>query len=216
MIENIKQAVQKGVVLYLVWLLFVSFMAIISLAELSPLKFKILQQENVFAWVIETELFFVFVLFPFFLPTLMEGVKESWVNIFTTVFILFLFPLPIMLVCQNLSVVDGVVFIKAMGLVFASAFFVSSLFVSTHLMGLSIMPYYFLILFIVQAMGPFLGYLSLEYGLKLGFMDSFSPFKSVLDPHSQTIGIQILVLTVTSLLLFASTIPLGLRKAQAK
>lgn len=214
MIGSIKQASQRAIHLYLAWLVFISLVSVISLAELSPIKFKILETNYIFLLMIQAELFFVLVVLPWFLPSLMDGFKESWINIVTTIFVLFLFSLPIMLICQNLSSVDGDSFVKAFATVFACTLFVCSLFVTAHLFKIHITPFYFLVLFLVQSMGTFLWYLSLEYDLKLDFLSALSPFRGVLELSSSLVTSQILFFVILSALLFVSTIPAALKQSR--
>lgn len=215
MIESIKRTSQHGIILYLLWLLFISFVAIISLAELSPVKFRIFDQQNIFIFIIEAELFFILVILPFFLPSLMNGFKESWINILATTLVLFLFSLPVMLLCQNISVVDGWNFCKAAAVVLSCTLLVSSIFVAAHVFKIQIAPYYFFAIFLIQAMGTFLWYLSLEYGLNLDFLTTLSPFRGILELSSPIVYVQILAFTILSAVLFLCTIPFAVRQAKS-
>jgi hypothetical protein len=173
--------VPRAVVLYLLWLGFISGALIVGMSDLSPLPLGVIDPTNVFTLLIEAELFFVLVIWPFFVPRLLKPKVELSAArlgaeghlLVLQVGVLFVVALPVGLLCQNLASVSPGGFLAGHLLVVVMASFVASLFAIAEERRVSVAPWYLLGMFACAGGFPFAHFLT---GGRLGWLASASPF----------------------------------------
>lgn len=170
--------------LYLAWLSLVSGALLVALGSVLPFGIGRIDPRGAFACLIEAELFFVLVVWPFFIPRLFvprgpvplgPGVEGHLLVL--QVGILFLVALPLAFLTRNLADLGAREFFVGHALVASVACFVAGLFTLAGIRVQRVAPWYLAGLFAASAALPFLHFLSLEYGgPALGWLAVLSPF----------------------------------------
>ncbi len=177
-------SVPRAIGLYVVWLSFISVVLLAALGNVLPFQAAFVTPENVFTCLIEAELFFVLVIWPFFVPRLLvpkvelpTGVGGEAHLLVLQVCVLFVVAMPIAFLCQNLAQVGAREFFNGHLLVATAACFVAALFGAARERQTRMAPWYFLGFFVLSAMLPFAHYLAVEFaGGSLRFLSAVSPF----------------------------------------
>jgi hypothetical protein len=195
--------VPRAIGLYLVWLSFISGVLLLAMGDVLPLRLGFITPENAFTCLIEAELFFVLVIWPFFIPRLLvprapgvapapaspgvvvpTGVSGEGHLLVLQVCVLFVVAMPIAFLCQNLGNVGAREFFTGHLLVATAASFVAALFSLGAERQARLGPWYILGFFVASALLPFLHFLAGAFaGRSLRFLSALSPFwgASLLD-----------------------------------
>lgn len=157
--------VPRAIVMYLLWLGLISGSLIVAMSDALPVKVGFLHPDNVFTLLIEAELFFVLVIWPFFVPKLLKPVtidtaktNESHLLVLQ-VLVLFIVGLPVALLCTSLSDVGAVPFLAGHLLVAAAASFVAALHDLAIERKFAFAPVYFAVAFAIAGLAPFVDFL---------------------------------------------------------
>lgn len=174
--------IRKAVLLYLYWLAVVAGAVVFFLSGLVPFVSGRVDPVWLVTALAEAEIFFVFVLWPFFIPALFRSGGEVRTSmIFLQAGMLFLFALPLVLVCEGVSRSGLELVFSQQILVVASAVFVGTLFQFSWRMKLRITPFYHAAVVLLGAGVPFAAFLISEYGRPVSSMLACaSPFWAVL------------------------------------
>ena len=186
-----REQIQKSILLYLYFLVFLTLAIIVAVTDSLPFRLAFVTPENLFLCLMEAELFFVLVIWPLFIPSLLQAPEpepsradagRAHVPVLQ-VGALFLFALPLALVCEGVSNSGISTFFRSNLQVVALGVFVAALFNLAHHLGLRIAPWYFACLFLVSAAVPYAAFLLLEHGAGgASFARFLCPFWAVLDP----------------------------------
>jgi len=179
--------VPRAVALCLAWVGLICGVLVVSIQGILPFRLGAVGPDAVFLALVEAEIFFVTVVWPFFMPRMLipkagiEAVRTAGPGgephlMILQVGVLLVVALPLALVSQNLSEISAGQFFRGHLQVAALAVFVTVLL--DVLGGARTRPWYFLGFFTVSALFPFLEFLASESGgsPKLGFLAAFSPF----------------------------------------
>jgi len=178
--------VPRALALYLAWMGLTCGTLLAGIGGMLPFGLGAIGPEAAFLGLIEAELFFVTVVWPFFMPRLLLPEAAAAVRtagpggephlLILQIGVMFVVALPLALVSQNLSQIEAGEFFRAQVLVGAIACFVTVLL--DRPAAARIRSWYFLGFFTVSALFPFLGFLSgeVERGQGLGFLAAVSPF----------------------------------------
>jgi hypothetical protein len=189
--------VPRAIGLYLVWLSFISGVLLLALGDVVPMRLAFITPESAFTCLIEAELFFVLVIWPFFIPKLLvprapmpsipTGVGGEGHLLALQICVLFVVAMPVGFLCQNLANVSAREFAIGHLLVATAAGFVAALWWAGSERGVRMAPWYFLGFFVASAMLPFVHYLAIEHaGASLGFLSAVSPFWAAAELGSGT------------------------------
>lgn len=180
---------QKAVVLYLAWLGTLAGAVLVLLAEILPFRLTFVRPGNLFACLLECQLFFVVFVWPLLLPWLLrEDAAASgapagpgWVLLQGAALAVLAFPLA--LVGANVSNVGLAALLAAEVRVAAAAALVASVFLAGAARKRRVAPAYFLAAFALSAVPPFLHFLAHERGAgsDLSFLTWVSPFWGALE-----------------------------------
>jgi len=189
-----KVNVPRAIGLYLVWLSCISGVLLLAMGDVLPLRLGFITPENAFTCLIEAELFFVLVIWPFFIPRLLvprasgaapapagvvvpAGVSGEGHLLVLQVCVLFVVAMPIAFLCQNLGNVGAREFFTGHLLVATAASFVAALFSLGAERQARLAPWYVLGFFVASALLPFLHFLAGAFaGQSLRFLSALSPF----------------------------------------
>jgi hypothetical protein len=179
--------VPRAVALYLAWVGLTCGVLVAAIQGVLPFRLGAVGPDAVFLALVEAEIFFVTVVWPFFMPRLIlpkagvEAVRTAGPGaephlMILQVGVLLVVALPLALVSQNLSEISVGQFFQGHLQVAALACFVTVLL--AVLGEARVRPWYFLGFFTVSALFPFLEFLSAETGgsPRLGFLAAVSPF----------------------------------------
>lgn len=191
--------VPRAIGLYLVWLSFICGVLLLAMGDVLPLRIAFVTPENAFTCLIEAELFFVLVIWPFFVTRLLipalssgaggrvegprvqaalpGGVSGEGHLLVLQVCVLFVVAMPVAFLCQNLANVGAREFFTGHLLVATAACFVAALFAAGAERQKRVGPWYFLAFFVASALFPFLHYVAGAYAdASLRFLSAVSPF----------------------------------------
>jgi hypothetical protein len=202
--------VPRALTLYLAWMGLTCGALLAGIGGLLPFGLGAVGPDAAFIALVEAELFFVVVVWPFFMPRLIlpqaaAAVKtagpgaESHLLILQVV-VLLVVALPLALVSQNLSEISAMQFLMAQVLVGLAASFVTALLDRPE--GSRVRTWYFLGAFVVGALFPFVSFLGGELGgLRLGWLADASPFWAAASFRSESaltgaLAVQVAVLGV--------------------
>lgn len=183
----------RTIVVYLAWLGFIGAALGVVLSDAAPAVSAYVRPDNLFHFLLYSELFFVLVVWPLFIPKVLQEDREaprSEVHVLLLqVVLLFVFVLPLAFVCQTIANLTLWTFFKGQLQVAVFASFVAALYALGTERNWRLSPYYYLGMFLSAAGLPFLYYLVLEFtGASPGFLAIGSPFwaASRLDesPHA--------------------------------
>ncbi len=177
---------QRAIVVYLTWLGFIGGALALILSDFAPIISSYVRPENLFHFLLYSELFFILVLWPLFIPKVLQEERENppasarsgevHILLLQVVF-LFVLVLPLAFLCQNISNLGLWTFFKGQLQAAVLASFVAALFALATDRKWRVTPAYYLGLFVSAAGLPFLYYLVLEFaGASLGFLAVLSPF----------------------------------------
>ena len=180
-----KLNVPGTLVLYLAWMGLTCGVLLAGIGGLLPFGLGALGPDAAFLGLIEAELFFVMVVWPFFMPRLIlpEALAASRKVgpggeshlLFLQVIVMLVVALPLALVSRNLAEIETGVFIRAHLLVAAIAGFVTVLL--NRPSAARLRPWYFLGFFAVSALVPLAAFLGGELGPGgMNFLAAISPF----------------------------------------
>ena len=177
--------VPRALALYLAWMGVTSGTLLAGIGGLLPFGLGSVGPDAAFVGLIEAEIFFVTVLWPFFIPRLIlpearaatqtSGPGGESHFLMLQIGVLLAVALPLAIVSRNLSQVDGSDFFRSQLLVGAIGCFVTVLLGRPE--AARIRTWYFLGFFVVAALFPFAAFLS--GGMKRGgldFLAAASPF----------------------------------------
>jgi hypothetical protein len=189
-----REQIQKTVLLYLYWLGFLGAVLVVLLADILPFRPAFVSPENLFLCLIEAELFFVLVIWPPFVTTLLRpeepGVSRMRcsLGLLLQACLLLLLALPLALVCGGISHADAGLFLRGHLLVAVLAVFVAALFPLAHRLRRRIQVWYYLGFFLLSAALPFL-YFVIRERRQTGpeFLAFFSPFWAALRPDASLV-----------------------------
>ncbi len=207
--------VPRAIGLYLVWLSFISGALLLALGDVLPFHLAFITPENAFTCLIEAELFFVLVLWPFFIPRLLlpriempkipTGVGGEGHLLVLQICVLFVVAMPAGFLCQNLANVGPREFAMGHLLVATAACFVAALWWVGSERGVRPAPWYFLGFFVASALLPFAHYLALEFaGASLGFLSAVSPFWAAGELEQSTPMVASTIFGVVAVALFGA------------
>ena len=211
--------VPRVLTLYLAWTGVACGTLLAGIGGMLPFGLGSIGPDAAFVGLIEAELFFVTIVWPFFMPRLILPAGAGAVRtagpggeqhlLLLQVGILLIVALPLALVGQNLSEIGAGDFLRAQLLVGAIAAFVTLLLDGPS--GSRTRSWYFLGCFVASALFPFLGFLSGELGrgTGLGFLAAVSPFWAAAQlrdgaPLSWAPGVQAAIFGVLALALVAA------------
>src|SRR3989304_2150173 len=126
---------------YLWWFVFLAGIIWLLLSDVLPIKFKFAQPENVYYGFVEAELFFVLLLWPLFIPKILEAESSLGITIGNVSMLLiqivafFVLALPLAVICFNLSELPWQALLKGQFFVFILASVVALLFNMTFKKG---------------------------------------------------------------------------------
>ncbi|HTF55952.1 MAG TPA: hypothetical protein VK661_01675 [Planctomycetota bacterium] len=178
--------VPRALALYLAWTGLTCGALLVAIGGMLPFGLSSMGPDGIFLCLMEVELFFVTVLWPFFMPRLLRPAVEGAIKtagpgaeshlLILQVGVLLVVALPLALVTQDLSQITVGQFFRGHLLVGAIACFVTAL--VGQLGWARTRPWYFLAFFTFSALFPFLGFLSGEVGggSRLEFLAVLSPF----------------------------------------
>jgi hypothetical protein len=174
----VRANLQRTILVYLSWLAFISVGLVTVLADVLPFVPSYVRPENLFFFLVHSELFFVLVLWPLFIPKILSEEPDAKANILLLqVVVLFVFVLPLAFLCQSISNLDLWTFFKGQLQVAVLASFVAALFSFAHAKRWAISPAYYLGFFVLSAGLPFVSYLLFDFhGSAAGFLAWVSPF----------------------------------------
>jgi hypothetical protein len=219
--------VPRAAVLYLLWIGFISGALLVGMADLLPVSLGSIDPSRVFTLLIEAELFFVLVIWPFFVPRLLKrdltvdtaklaSVGGESPMLVLQVAVLFVVALPVALLSSTISSVSPGAFLRGHLLVAVMASFVAALLNATKGRNAGAVSGYFLGLFLLAAGGPFVHFLATEHfqAGSLRFLASMSPFWAAvhLEPgtsHASLPLVQSAVVAVATVVLLAAAPFLG-------
>jgi hypothetical protein len=180
-----------------------------------PFRIGSVRPEDVFTCLIEAELFFVLVVWPFFIHRLVvpkveieapTGVGGEAHLLVLQVVVLFVVALPIAFLCQNLANVGAREFFSGHLLVATAACLVAAIFGMGSERHVKTAPWYFLGFFVLSALVPFLQYLALEYGGgSLRYLSVVSPFWGAAQLDGDVPLVSSAIFGVAALALFAAS-----------
>jgi hypothetical protein len=176
---------------FVYWIFMLVAGSVYLIVQEFPVHLPFLNEETLFIAVVELALVFIYLIWPLLLPGTLrdsQGSKDDILNVLMQIMVMMLFALPVMMIAQNLSDAPHGVFLAAFALILGSASLVGGVYLMGRSFRIQIAPYYFLVLFVTQAMLPYFGYLVHEVvgGDPSGFVGTFSPFISAL--HLRTSG----------------------------
>jgi hypothetical protein len=209
--------VPRAIVMYLLWLGLISGALIIAMADALPIKLGHIRPENAFTLLIEAELFFVVIIWPFFVPRLLKPVTidlakttESHLLVLQ-VLVLFVVALPVALLTTSLADVGAGEFLRGHLLVVVTASFVAAMHELADRRKVAFMPWYLLGAFTVAGLAPFADALR---GGEPGLLSALSPFVAAARIEGAwTFGIAAVLGTLTLATMVLSAV--GRRPASA-
>lgn len=172
--------------LYLAWMGLTCGTLLAGIGGMLPFGLGAMGPDAAFLGLIEAELFFVTVVWPFFMPKLILPEAAAAVRtagpggephlLILQIGVLLGVAMPLALVSRNLSQISPGEFFRAQLLVGAIACFVTVLL--DRPAGSRVRSWYFLGFFVVSALFPFAGFLARETGSGggLDFLSAVSPF----------------------------------------
>jgi len=176
--------VPRALSLYLAWMGLTCGTLLAGIGGMLPFGLGAMGPDAAFLGLIEAELFFVTVVWPFFMPRLLLPEATAAVRtagpggephlLILQVGVMLVVALPLALVSRNLSQIGAGEFFRAQLLVGSIACFVTVLL--DRPAGSRIRIWYFLGFFAASALFPFLGFLAGERGQGMGFLAAVSPF----------------------------------------
>ena len=176
--------VPRALSLYLAWMGLTCGTLLAGIGGMLPFGLGAMGPDAAFLGLIEAELFFVTVVWPFFMPRLLLPEATAAVRtagpggephlLILQVGVMLVVALPLALVSRNLSQIGAGEFFRAQLLVGSIACFVTVLL--DRPAGSRIRNWYFLGFFAASALFPFLGFLAGERGQGMGFLAAVSPF----------------------------------------
>lgn len=174
----VRANLQRTILVYLSFLAFVGVSLVVVLADVLPFLSAYVGPESLFSFLVHSELFFVLVLWPLFIPKILAEETDPKANILLLqVVVLFVFVLPLAFLCQSISNLDLWTFFKGQLQVAVLASFVASLFTFGAAKQWKIASSYYLGFFLLAAGLPFVYYLVYEFtGKSPTFLAAVSPF----------------------------------------
>lgn len=171
--------VQRDLPLHVLWLVFLIGAAVLLVSEKPSLPF--LNEPTLFVALIEIQLAFVLLIWPLWLARSLKEAPDSrraLIQASVQLGIMFSLAFPVNLIGQAISNTPAPDFFRACGIFFATQVLVGTLYVLGARLRLNLFPYYFLGVFVSQAVLPFMGYLLLEFSNteSLDVLKLFSPF----------------------------------------
>ncbi len=182
-------SLHQTIVLYLSWLAVITGAMLIALAGAIPFTSFLITPADTFQYLIYTQLFFVLVIWPGFIPKILAEesarpigdhapLQAGSVNVLLLqVVALSLFVLPIAMICMNVSTLDFATFFKGQLLVIVMASFVAALFALGVERKWKMRAWYYAAFFVASAGFPFAAFVAWDaFGTSLQFLASLSPF----------------------------------------
>ena len=176
--------VPRTLALYLAWMGLTCGALLAGIGGMLPFGLGAIGPDAAFLGLVEAELFFVTVVWPFFMPRLLLPQATTAVRtagpggephlLILQIGVMMVVALPLALVSRNLSEIGAGEFLRAQLLVGAIGCFVTALL--DRPAGSRLRTWYFLGFFTVSALFPFVGFLAGEWGKGLGILAAVSPF----------------------------------------
>jgi hypothetical protein len=197
----------KSAGLWLAWIGGLCGAIVLLLADLLPFRLPFATPENFFACIVELEIFFVLLVWPLFVPSLLrEGFEAPLLLVHVGVLILF--ALPLVLIGANVASVGASGLARSQALVAALAALGAG--VAARLRPA--LPWYLLAVFWVSAAHPFWFFLQHQLGAKAPAVSVYlSPFWGVVAAEAAPAWVQTGLYGVAGLVLLT----LARRKAAA-
>jgi hypothetical protein len=194
------QARMRGFMMtFFSWIAFNALVTCVFVGRVVPGAF--VEPGNLFWCLAESELFFILVVWPLFVPALMKALPqlvnaaegeqpgacsremsgECPVLLLQIVF-MFVLVLPLALICKTVSGIDAGIFLKSHAVLLAAAAAVVGCFEFGSARKIAVERWYYLVLFLLAAGLPFFYYLALEcFGVDASTLARLSPFWAVLE-----------------------------------
>jgi hypothetical protein len=197
----------KSTALHLAWIGGLCGAIILMLADLLPYRLPFATPDKFFAAVIELEIFFVLLVWPLFVPSLLrEGIPAPMILV--QIAVLLLFGLPVVLIAANVTGADPAGVLRGQALVAALAVLGAGVAARFR----SMLPGYLLAVFWLSAAHPFWAFLGDQMGAASpGISVYLSPFWGAVAGTAAPAWIQAALYGLGGLVLLA----LPARKAAA-
>lgn len=198
----------RSTALYLSWIGGLCAGIVLLLADLLPFPLPFATPANFFGAIVELEIFFVLLVWPLFVPTLLRtGCAAP--TLLAYVGALLLFSLPLAMIGANVSSVDGSALIRSRALVAALAALGAGMAARLP----SALPWYLLGVFWISAAHPFWFFLQHQMGAQAPAISVYlSPFWGAAAAESAPAWVQTGLYGLTGLVLLTLA---GKRKAAA-
>ena len=125
------EKIRQAMVTYLVWMAFLSLGLILAMTRSIPLRLAILEPANLNILLVQTEVFFLLLVWPLFIPGMvghLEGRRERSLNLLCHSLILLLLSFPLALMTHLVARTDFQVLLAGRALAVAAALFVTGIF----------------------------------------------------------------------------------------
>jgi hypothetical protein len=176
----------KATALYLAWISGLCAAVVLMLADLLPFPLPFATPDAFFGAVVELEIFFVLLVWPFFVPALLREAGAAPL-LLVYVGVLLLFALPLLLIAANVAGVDGGSLLRSQVLVAALA----ALGAGVAARFRAALPWYFLGVFWLSAAHPFWAFLGHQMGASApGVSVYLSPFWGAVAGRSSPAWVQ--------------------------
>ncbi|MBI4564030.1 MAG: hypothetical protein HY716_04970 [Planctomycetes bacterium] len=179
-------SVSRALALHLLWTAFTCGALLIAIGGVLPFRLGAIDPPGAFSCLVESEIFFILVVWPFFIPRLCVAAKDDEPMrtlgetplLLSQVAVMFVVALPAALLSRNLADVGTLRFFFGLLLVGVLACFTAAVFLILGPRRAT--SSYFLGFFVCSALLPFCHYLSGEFagGPSLAFLAALSPFWS--------------------------------------
>jgi hypothetical protein len=176
----------KSAGLYIAWIGGLCGAIVLMLADVLPIRLSFATPENFFSCMVELEIFFILLLWPLFVPSILrEGVPPP--ALLAYVGLLLLFALPLLMIAANVASVGAAGLVRSQLLVAALAALGAG--VAARLP--SALPWYLLAVFWLSAAHPFWSFLGDQLGAKAPAVSVYlSPFWGAVVGHGAAAWVQ--------------------------
>jgi hypothetical protein len=179
--------VHRDLPILVLWLVVLIGLAVVLISEKHPLRF--VGESSLLVALVELELAFILLVWPLWLGRSLkasEAPREVMLQVALQIGALFLIGLPINLIAQAISNASASTFAALCAVLMSTQLLVGSLYVLGASLRLNLHPYYYLGVFVTQALLPFLGYLLVEFtnAESLSILKIVSPFWTIAEPST--------------------------------
>jgi hypothetical protein len=189
----------KSAGLYMAWIGGLCGAIVLMLADVLPIRFAFATPENFFSCMVVLEIFFILLLWPLFVPSILrEGVPPP--ALLAYVGLLLLFALPLLMIAANVASVGTGTLVRSQLMVAALAALGAG--VAARLP--SALPWYLLAVFWISAAHPFWSFLGDQLGAKAPAVSVYlSPFWGAVVERSTPAWVQTALYGAAGLALLA-------------